>query len=359
MIDLNIQLERGSFKLDVSLALSQEGVTSLFGPSGSGKTTILRVVAGHESSASGLVRVGDEVWMDTSKGNFLQPHQRRVGWVSQEVDLFDHLTALGNLKFALDRLTGETSITMTDVVDWFQIGDLLGRYPRALSGGQRQRVAMARALLRNPRILLLDEPISALDAAARFEILPILDQVAREQALPILYVSHSAREVARLADYVVCVEDGKVVREGTTRDLLSQIEFSSHHGSEQGAVIEAEVVLHDGEDHLSQVRTDAGCLWIPRTDLDLGVRVRLQILARDVSLATAEISHDSILNVLEGVVSELREVEPGVFVVRVLCGEGEKSLPILARLTKRSRVRLGIDVDKRVFVRMKSISLLD
>ncbi len=359
-IEFCARLTRPQFDFDIDVLLANDRVTSLFGPSGSGKTTFLRILAGFEKSAQGRISVGGTVWLDSQAGLFLPPHRRAMGWVPQEVDLFSHLNIEGNLRFGAKRLRKQRKgLSFEDIVRWLNLSEFLTRDPRELSGGQKQRVAIGRALLSGPRILLLDEPVSALDSEARFEILPLLDDLRQKLEIPIVYVSHSLTEVARLADEVVCLEAGRVSRRGATKDLFASIDFAPDASREQGAVLEAHVFAHDLADHLSQVRTVAGDLWIPRTDMAIGSRVRLQILARDVSIATESVEHDSILNVLPGVVSKLEEVALGIFVVRIECGVGEEKVPLLARLTKRSKEKLKIDLGSRVFARMKSVGLLD
>ena len=360
MIEVKAAIERSQFVVNIELSLSHHHVVGLYGHSGAGKTTLLRLVAGHERPKSGFIKIGDEVWLDSANGVFVPPHKRAVGWVPQEVDLFPHLDVQGNLEFGLKRHGQEnTAFTKDDVVGWLGLAPFLRSMPDQLSGGQKQRVALGRALLANPKILLLDEPVSALDVKARFEILPILSELRERLDIPILYVSHSLKEVARLADYVVCLADGLVVNEGPIEELFATVDFGSDEFNDQGAVVDAQVVAHDEDDHLSQVETSAGILWVPRIECAVGAKVRLQILSRDVSLATCEIDCDSILNVLKGVVSSLKEVAPGVFVVRVDCGPKGEGIPVLARLTKRSKIRLNIDIGIQVFVRMKSVSLLN
>ncbi|MFT7617023.1 MAG: molybdate transport system ATP-binding protein [Planctomycetota bacterium] len=360
MIQVKASIQRSEFAVNIELSLSNHHVVGLYGHSGAGKTTLLRMVAGHERPKSGFIKIGDEIWLDSDNGVFVPPHERAVGWVPQEVDLFPHLNVQGNLEFGMKRHgRNNKTFTMADVVKWLGLSSFMTRMPNELSGGQKQRVAIGRALLANPKVLLLDEPISSLDVKARFEILPILAELRERLDIPILYVSHSLKEVARLADYVVCLENGVVVNEGPIEELFATVDFASDEFNDQGAVVDAIVVEHDEDDHLSKVETKAGILWVPRIECSEGANVRLQILSRDVSLATCAIECDSILNVLTGVVSSLKEVAPGVFVVRVDCGPDETKIPILARLTKRSKVRLGIEVGVQVYVRMKSVSLLN
>ena len=199
-IDARFRLDWPGFSLDVDLALPGRGVTALFGHSGSGKTTLLRCIAGLERAAQGRLAVDGEVWQDA--GSWLPPHQRPIGYVFQEASLFAHLTVLGNLRYGMKRISGAQRVSLDHAIELLGIGHLLDRKPDRLSGGERQRVGIARALAVSPRLLLMDEPLAALDLKRKQEILPYLERLHDELSIPVLYVSHSPDEVARLADYL-------------------------------------------------------------------------------------------------------------------------------------------------------------
>lgn len=341
----------GSFMLNAAFD-APDGVTALFGRSGSGKTTIVNAVAGLLRPDEGRIAAGDSVLTDTAAGLFLPPHRRRIGYVFQDARLFPHLTVRQNLLYGrwfakgagpgLDRIAGLLGIA-----------PLLDRRPAALSGGERQRVALGRAILSNPRLLLMDEPLAALDEARKAEILPYLERLRDEVGLPILYVSHSAAEVARLATTVVLVEAGRVTGAGPAAAVLSDLAAIPAFGPrEAGAIVEARVAGQD-DDGLTRLETPAGPLWLPRIDAPPGATVRLRILAQDVMLALDRPQGISALNVLPGVVADLREGEgPGVMVSLDIGGTA-----ILSRITRRSAQALGIAPGRRLFAVLKAVSV--
>ncbi|MFE8071778.1 molybdenum ABC transporter ATP-binding protein [Marinobacteraceae bacterium S3BR75-40.1] len=343
----------GDAALIVDLELPGQGVTAIFGPSGSGKTTLLRCMAGL-ARARGQLVVNDQVWQ---RGRFcLAPHKRPLGYVFQEASLFEHLTVQGNLQYAINRADGSHPVISAErAIGLLGIGPLLGQHPDQLSGGERQRVAMARALLINPALLLLDEPLAALDLARKREILPYLERLRREVDIPILYVSHAADEVARLADHLVVMEEGRVVASGPLQDVLTQIDLPIHLGEDAGAVVEATVDEQDAEWHLIRVGFDGGSFWVRDSGDGVGERLRLRILARDVSLARSPQTDSSILNSLQGRVEQIVEDEhPAMVLVRVRIGQ----TPIVARITRRSRHLLGLDVGQTVWAQIKSVAVV-
>ena len=245
MIDASLRLQRRDFLLDVSLAIPSRGVTALVGPSGCGKTTVLRALAGLERVA-GRVALDGEVWQDDASGRFVPTHQRSLGYVIQESALFPHLDVRGNLHYGRKRSAGEAQrIALDAVVELLGIGHLLARRTATLSGGERQRVAIARALATGPRLLLMDEPLAALDAARKAEILPYLEQLHRELAMPIVYVTHAMDEAARLADHLVLMQAGAVEAAGPLAELMARTDLSLSRQDEAGVVIDAEIAEHD------------------------------------------------------------------------------------------------------------------
>ncbi|NDY93575.1 molybdenum ABC transporter ATP-binding protein [Ideonella livida] len=343
------------FSLDVDLTLPGQGVTALFGPSGSGKTTLLRCIAGLERPAQGRLVVQGQTWQDGRL--WVPPHRRPIGYVFQEASLFAHLSVLGNLRYGLRRsgLDGSPQATqrLEQAIGLLGIGHLLERRPDRLSGGERQRVGIARALAVCPRLMLLDEPLAALDQRRKEEILPYLERLHRELDIPMLYVTHAPQEMARLADHVVLLEQGRVVQSGPVADTLSRLDLRL--GEEQGAVVEAVVDALDPEWHLVRVAFDGGQLWTRDPGATLGQRVRVRVLARDVSLARHPPGASSIQNLLPAQVVELAQDEhPGLALVRLRLGNSH----LVARLTRRAAAELGIAVGQPVWAQVKSVALM-
>ena len=351
-IRAKLRMDRPGFSMETDIVVPGRGITSIFGPSGSGKTTLLRCLAGLEPNSGGSITVGGETWQE---GKFLLPaHKRPVGYVFQEASLFPHLTVAGNLHYGLRRSGGRG--TLDRMVELLGIGNLLERRPESLSGGERQRVAIARALCVNPKVLLMDEPLSALDQARKREILPFLERLHEELEIPILYVTHSEEEVVRLADHLVLLESGRVRAQGPMSDLLSRLDPGVRLGEDPGAVLEGVVGERDGIWHLARIDFPGGALWARDTGIATGRSVRLRVLARDVGLSLEPPRDTSILNLLPAMVEEVGEDDhPGLALARVRVG----STALLARLTRRSAAGLGIEPGRRVWAQVKSVALMD
>ncbi len=344
----------GSFSLNVDLQLPGRGVIALFGHSGSGKTTLLRAIAGLERFA-GELQVNGEVWQADKQ--FLPVHQRPIGYVFQEASLFPHLSVEENLDFGLRRIPPSAQqIKREQVIEWLGIGHLLSRGVQRLSGGERQRVAIGRALLTSPKLLLMDEPLSALDEASKQDILPYLERLHDELAIPVLYVSHSIAEVSRLADYIVQMEGGRVVDQGTAVELLSSLHQHFVPGEEPGAIIEAEIAEHDEHHHLTTLGLPGGLkILAPRLAAAIGSRARVRIPAREVSIALSVPQGTSILNILPAKVIDHTEGDPGRVLVQ-LCLEGSETR-LLSRISRYSWERLGLHEGMAVQAQIKSMSL--
>jgi len=353
-----IRTELGAFLLDVQLDIPGKGVTAIFGPSGSGKTTLLRYIAGLERAGEVSIRHGEEPWQDSVQGKFVPPHKRRVGYIFQDATLFPHLTVLGNVRYGYRRTpAGSRRFEMAQAIEWLGLTPLLGRWPTALSGGERQRVAMARALVTSPAVLLMDEPLSALDEGARMEIVPYLQRLQRELAIPVVYVSHSVREVALLADHVVLLRAGKVADTGTATAMLERIAMLPELGEERAALFEVVVLRHEAEFELSAVAGPFGEMYLPRVQAGVGERVRIRVAARDVSLGLVSEERSSILNELPCRVIDLTRLSGGQMLVR-LAPRGEKEeAHLLSLITWKSAEVLGIHAGLEVFARVKGVSL--
>ncbi len=354
MIEVRFKLAYADFALDVDLQFPARGITALFGPSGSGKTTLLRCIAGLERATNGLLRVHDEVWQDGA--SFLPTHQRPLGYVFQEASLFPHLSVRRNLEYGMRRIPPvERKVQPEQVVDLMGLSKLIERDPAYLSGGERQRVAIGRALLTSPRLLMMDEPLSALDFASRQEILPYLERLHGELEIPVIYVSHALDEVARLADHVVMLEQGRVIASGASNEILTRLDLPTAHLDNAGSVIEAAVATHDEAYHLTRLDFSGGCLWVSKVEHDVGSVVRARVLARDVSIATAVPQGSSITNILAARITEIQEEGQDRVNLRLAIG-GEHIL--LSRITRRSRDQLGLAVGMEIFAQVKSVALI-
>lgn len=354
-IRARFRLDRGGFVLDVDLALPGRGVSALFGPSGSGKTTCLRAIAGLERAPGGHVALGDEVWQDEARGQFVPTHRRALGYVFQEASLFPHLSVRGNLEFGLKRVAGaDRRFELGPVAAMLGIEALLERKPASLSGGERQRVAIARALLSSPRLLLMDEPLAALDLKRKQEILPYLERMHDELSIPIIYVSHAPDEVARLADHLVLLNAGRVVASGPLTDTLARADLPPVFADDTGVVLETVLAGHEA-DELSRLAFDGGSLFVGRRGEPLGSRLRCRIHARDVSIALERPRRSSIVNLLPAVVTATAGTDtPGHVLVQMRMG----ATPLLARISERSRRELDIRPGVQVWAQVKAVALL-
>ncbi len=353
-IKAHFKLQLESFVLDASFNAPDVGVTALFGPSGSGKTTLLRCIAGLERAA-GSLQVNGETWQDDT--TFTPTHKRPLGYVFQEASLFPHLPVRANLEYGLKRTPlAERKVPLEQVVEWLGLERLIARGdPAKLSGGERQRVAIGRALLTSPRLLLMDEPLSALDTGSKQEILPYLERLHRELQIPVLYVSHALDEVARLADHLLLLEQGRVIASGALQETLARLDLPTAHLDDAGAVIDAEVAQHDEKYHLTRLDFPGGNLWVGKVAQPYGTRVRARVLARDVSIATQAPQGSSINNILNARIEEIRDEGPDKVIVRMTVGE---SHVLLSRITRRSRDQLGLIAGMYVCAQVKSVALM-
>lgn len=351
----------GSFALAAAGEIDTARVTAIFGPSGSGKSTLLRVLAGLERGATGRLALGREVWLDSARGIDVPAHRRPVGYMFQEARLFPHLTSLGNLRYAAKRARHERQVVGFDeVVDALDLEPLLPRRPAGLSGGERQRVALGRTLLAQPRLLLLDEPMAALDTSRKMEILPYLEALHPRFGIPTLYVSHSVDEVALLADRMLVLGGGRVTNQGRTSEIFESLDLGSNLGplaDRRGtaSVVAARVVRHDDQYHLTWLDLAGQTLVVPKREhFAEGEEACVVIRARDVSLATQRPQGVSIQNVLAGRVCEVKELEGSAF-AEVLVDLGTHRLR--SRITRLSCYDLGLAAGSPIFALLKSVSL--
>jgi len=337
-IQARFQMAWSGFDLDVDLDLPDRGVTALFGESGSGKTTLLRCMAGLERAPQGYLRVGGDIWQDEFR--WLPTHRRPLGYVFQESSLFAHLNVMGNLRYGMRRVTTAQPANLDQAIELLGISHLLERKPERLSGGERQRVAIARALSLSPQLLLMDEPLAALDLRRRGEILTYLERLRDELDIPVFYVSHAPDEVARLADHLVVLDGGRAVAEGSMAETMTRLDLP--------------VIERDW--HLARLDFAGGSLWTTDQQLAVGHTARVRVLARDVSVACVRPGPSSIQNVLPGVIDAMVDEEiPGTVLARIRVGRAV----LVARMTKRAAVTLALGPGRQVWAQVKSVALLN
>ena len=352
MIECKIKVQLESFMLDANFSIPDRGITVVFGPSGSGKTTLLRAIAGLEKSDKGFLKIGDSVWQ---KGeDFLATHKRQIGYVFQDAALFDHLDVKGNLNFVIKRAIGLKEDFIESIHNLLEIKTLLNRKTTQLSGGERQRVAIARALLTNPKILLLDEPLSALDLKRKNEILPYLESIHNDLEIPILYVTHSQDEMSRLADHLLLIEDGNIVGSGPVNDMLTRFDMPLSHGGDAVSIIEAEVLKRDSEFNLMHLDFLGGQFIVPDNGFPVQTKVRIRVVARDVSLTKSKQVDTSILNIFPAMVQEIVNEGEAQVMVRLQI----KETILLACITRKSSYKLRLEKGSEVFVQVKSVAIL-
>ena len=358
MIEVRLKLNYPGFALEVDLKLPGRGVTALYGHSGSGKTTCLRCIAGLERAEDGFVQINDQVWQDSRNGLFMPPHKRALGYVFQEASLFPHLSVRANLEFGFKRIARQQRrVDLAHATELLGIAHLLDRHPQHLSGGERQRIGIARALLTSPQLLLMDEPLAALDSKRKGEILPYLERLHDELDIPVLYVSHAQDEVARLADHIVLLSDGQVLASGPIGETLARLDLPMALGDDAGVVINGSVSAYDAHYHLLtlQLPDSALSMRVAHAPLALGKRLRIKVQARDVSLSLQAQEPSSILNRLPVTVTgEISADNNAHVLVRLDAG----GTPLLARITRFSRDQLQLHPGQALWAQIKAVAVL-
>ena len=356
-IAADLELHRGRFLLAAAFESVHPGVTAICGPSGAGKTTLLRTIAGLERPQAGWLEVGTQRWFDAHAGTFAAARQRGIGYVTQTPHLFAHLSVRGNLEYGERRVPAQRRIvSANDVIERLGLGALLDRSVRNLSGGEQQRVAIGRALLRSPAVMLLDEPVSALDVVSRREVLDYLEHLLHDLEVRCLLVSHDLRDAGRLADEMLWMEDGRVIALGPTQQMLTDPRLPFASLEEAESLLQARISAHHTQTHLTQLECAGGTIWATRSEAEVGAKVRVQIAARDVSIATRRPADLSILNVLEACVTAIADAqgEPAHVLVHLdVAGE-----PLLARVTRKSAHSLALAPGRNVWALVKSVAIL-
>ncbi|MDB2382644.1 MAG: molybdenum ABC transporter ATP-binding protein [Porticoccaceae bacterium] len=352
-IEVRFGIKRGEFSLTIDTEIPEHGVTAIFGASGSGKTTLLRAIAGLEAPENGYLKVGGVVWQDTN--TFLPTHERKIGYVFQEPSLFQHLNVQDNINYGLARSKRDnTERSLDEAISLLGIEHLLKRMPWQLSGGEQQRVAIVRALVTDPSMLLLDEPLAALGDEQKAEILPYLESVYQQLDIPVLYVSHSRNEVARLADHILLLNKGTITAYGKVTDIFTSLDLPLAHQAHAETIIDTTVISYDAEFGLATLKFSGGQFVVASNPLESQTNVRLQILARDVSVTLEHQKDTSILNIFPVTIDHLVKESSSQMTLRLLAGK----TPLLARVTCRSAQSLNLKIGDMVYAQVKTVALL-
>jgi molybdate transport system ATP-binding protein len=354
MLKVTAKKRRGGFLLDAKFELPTPGVVALFGRSGCGKTTLVNVIAGLLAADNGHVALDDLVLLDTDLGIDVPPEGRRIGYVFQDARLFPHMRVETNLRYALKRAAVAPFIGVDRVVDLLDLAPLMGRRTHELSGGERQRVAIGRALLSQPRLLLLDEPLASLDASRREEVLPYLETLRDQLAIPMVYVSHNFDEVLRLATYLVLMEAGKTIAQGNLSEMSLHPRVRAIIGADAvGAIVDGTVLGTDPSSGLIRVQVGQGELRVQYAEAAPGTRLRVQLLARDLIVATEPPRQLSVRNSLPGVITSVASDVDDSDLIAIDIG----GILIMARITKSATRELGLTAGKPVWALVKTASL--
>lgn len=353
MLDINLRMQFDGFDLDAAFTAGP-GITALFGPSGAGKTTIGKTLGGLLAPTEGRINIDGRPVFDSKKNLSIPAYKREIGFVFQEHRLFPHYTVRGNLKYGPRRQRdGQPSLKFDEIVSLLGLKNLLDRRPNALSGGEKQRVALGRALLSNPRILIMDEPLSSLDDARKHEILQLLETLKRELNPTILYISHSISEIIRLADSLVLIDKGQVKGFGPLEEMMSRLDLLPYSGGyDAGSVVTATVARHDITYQMSELDTVGGRLFIPGCKSAVGDSLRLRIRARDVAISMSEPTDISILNRFKGTLSDHRSGADGMEELLLDVG-----FPLAARITRQSYEQLNLNVGCPLWALVKSVTI--
>ena len=354
-MEVKLRLARETFVLDVDLSLACRGVTAIFGPSGCGKTSLLRSIAGLEQ-AQGCLKLCDDVWQD--ENNFIPTHERPIGYVFQEASLFPHMSVLRNLLYGFRRIPyRQRHVKLEHAVKLLGLGHLLQRKPQGLSGGERQRVAIARALLTSPRLLLMDEPMSALDHTSKAEIMPYLQRLHDELAIPVLYVSHAADEVAQLADHLVIMDAGKITAHGPIEKMQQHLQLPSTDRPDKNMVvtssIKAVVTDHDEAFQLTHLMVGELTLSMPGIVAGLGDEITLKVDADDISLSLEPLRNSTILNVVPARITTMTERKPAHVQLGLKTDIGH----LLIHISRKSVNQLGLHPGKDTYALISKIHI--
>jgi molybdate transport system ATP-binding protein len=354
MFSVAVKKRRGSFQLDAQFESPTPGVVALFGRSGCGKSTLVHAIAGLLDADAGRIALDDVLLLDTAARVNIPAERRRIGVVFQDARLFPHMSVAANLNYGLKRAAAPFFVTLDTVADLLGIGGLMDRRTHQLSGGERQRVAIGRALLSQPRLLLLDEPLASLDAARRGEVLPYLESLRDQLAIPMAYVSHDFDEVLRLATHLVLMDAGRTIAQGELTAMSLNAQLRAIIGPEAvGAIVEGTVLGFDAASGLTRIRVGQGELKVEPLQAAAGTKLRVQLLARDLIVATSAPRDLSVRNVIEGVVCQVAGDSGGSDLVSIDIG----GALIMARITQAATRELSLAPGRPVWALVKSVSL--
>ena len=361
VLEINVSKKLGDFAVDVRLS-SDGGVMALFGRSGAGKSSIVKMIAGLLTPDAGVIKIFGETIYDSSSGINIKPENRSIGYVFQEDLLFPHMNVTSNLRYGIKRNpTNKQEIIFDDVVGILGLENILERMPHNLSGGERQRVSIGRALISNPKLLLMDEPLTSLDLVRKSEILPYIERLSGEFGIPVVYVSHSLEEVVRLADTIALISDGKSVAKGGLAEIMSRLDLAPLTGRhDAGAVLEAVVINPTSADGLSSLDVCGYTLWVPEIDMQSGEHVRMRVRARDVVLAKTLPEGTSILNSLAGNIIDIKSGDgPHTEVAIEITPVSSEIAPqvLIARITRRSASRMELKKGNKIYALVKAVAI--
>ena len=354
MLSVNITKAFGSFRLETQFEVEEGSITAIFGKSGAGKTSTINAIAGLSRPDVGIIQIGNTTLFDQNSNINLPIYRRQIGYVFQEDRLFPHMTVRKNLIYGSPKTRDvANSLNLPDITGLLELAPLLERMPRTLSGGEKQRVAIGRALLSNPKLLLMDEPLASIDVQHRFEILPFIQRVREKTGITIIYVTHALEEVIFIADQIILLSEGQVTAQGTVEEIMSRLDLHPMTSRfDAGAVISATYSGYDREFDLGELSFDGGTLRIAGLNAEIGIHLRAHIRARDVSLMLDKPKDTSVLNVFKGELIEIRHEEGPQLDLLINIGT-----PLIARITRKSLNDLNLDIGSKVYAMIKAVAI--
>ena len=354
MLSVNITKAFGSFRLETQFEVEEGSITAIFGKSGAGKTSTINAIAGLTRPDVGVIQIGNTTLFDQNLKINLPIYKRQIGYVFQDDRLFPHMTVRNNLIYGTPKNQDvANSLNLTDITGLLELAPLLERRPKTLSGGEKQRVAIGRALLSNPKLLLMDEPLASIDVQHRFEILPFIQRVREKTGITIIYVTHALEEVIFIADQIILLSEGQVTAQGTVEEIMSRLDLHPMTSRfDAGAVISATYSGYDREFDLGELSFDGGTLRIAGLNAEIGIHLRAHIRARDVSLMLDKPKDTSVLNVFKGELIEIRHEEGPQLDLLINIGT-----PLIARITRKSLNDLNLDIGSKVYAMIKAVAI--
>ena len=354
MLSVNITKAFGSFRLETQFEVEEGSITAIFGKSGAGKTSTINAIAGLTRPDVGVIQIGNTTLFDQNLKINLPIYKRQIGYVFQDDRLFPHMTVQNNLIYGTPKNRDvANSLNLTDITVLLELAPLLERRPKTLSGGEKQRVAIGRALLSNPKLLLMDEPLASIDVQHRFEILPFIQRVREKIGITIIYVTHALEEVIFIADQIILLSEGQVTAQGTVEEIMSRLDLHPMTSRfDAGAVISATYSGYDREFDLGELSFDGGTLRIAGLNAEIGIHLRAHIRARDVSLMLDKPKDTSVLNVFKGELIEIRHEEGPQLDLLINIGT-----PLIARITRKSLNDLNLDIGSKVYAMIKAVAI--